>query len=103
MRRIRGLAYSLVIVVIAITTASCSPDSGGSSSASPGSVPEQSTIVLDAVPTADAAGIYIALDDGFFAKQGLTVKINTINGGELGHDRGHVADAAGQPGALRDA
>jgi NitT/TauT family transport system substrate-binding protein len=40
--------------------------------------------VLDAVPTADAAGIYIALDDGFFAQQGLTVQINTINGGELG-------------------
>ena len=82
MRLIHRLVYSLFIVVIAITTASCSP--GGSSSVSSGPAPEQSTIVLDAVPTADAAGIYIALDDGFFAKQGLTVKINTINGGELG-------------------
>jgi NitT/TauT family transport system substrate-binding protein len=82
MRRIHVLVYSLFIVVIAITTASCS--SGGSSSVSSGPAPEQSTIVLDAVPTADAAGIYIALDDGFFAQQGLTVKINTINGGELG-------------------
>jgi NitT/TauT family transport system substrate-binding protein len=83
MRLIHKLVYSLFIVVISITIASCS--SGGStSSVSSGPAPEQSTIVLDAVPTADAAGIYIALDDGFFAKQGLTVKINPINGGELG-------------------
>jgi NitT/TauT family transport system substrate-binding protein len=82
MRRIHVLVYSLFIVVIAITTASCS--SGGSSSVSSDPAPEQSTITLDAVPTADAAGIYIALDDGFFARQGLTVKINTINGGEFG-------------------
>ena len=45
---------------------------------------ESSTIVIDAVPTADAAGLYIAEDDGFFAKQGLTVKIAPINGGEYG-------------------
>jgi NitT/TauT family transport system substrate-binding protein len=82
MRRIHTLVYSLFIVIVAITTASCS--SGGSSSVTSGPPPEQSTVVLDAVPTADAAGIYIALDDGFFTRQGLTVKINTINGGELG-------------------
>jgi NitT/TauT family transport system substrate-binding protein len=40
--------------------------------------------VIDAVPTADAAGLYIAEDEGLFAKQGLTVKINTILGGEYG-------------------
>jgi NitT/TauT family transport system substrate-binding protein len=82
MRRINKLVYSLFIVIVAITVASCS--SGGSSSVSSGAPPEQSTIVLDAVPTADAAGIYIALDDGLFARQGLTVKVNTINGGEVG-------------------
>ena len=108
--------------------------------------------MIDAVPTADAAGLYIAQDDGFFAQQGLTVKIAPINGGEYGMgdlqtgkaqlvegnyvsfilaqvagkfaapdptnpdrdasaDQAHrhadhrrlVADAAGQPGALRDA
>lgn len=82
MRRIRKLVYSLFIAIPVITVASCS--SGGSSSVASGPAPEQSTITLDAVPTADAAGIYIAQDDGLFAKQGLTVKINTINGGELG-------------------
>jgi NitT/TauT family transport system substrate-binding protein len=82
MRRIHKVIFSLFIGIPAITLASCS--SGGSGGVSSGPPPEQSTIVLDAVPTADAAGIYIALDDGFFAQQGLTVKINTINGGELG-------------------
>ena len=45
---------------------------------------ESSTIVIDAVPTADAAGLYIAQDEGLFAKQGLKVKIAPINGGEYG-------------------
>ena len=40
--------------------------------------------MVDAVPTADEAGLYIASDNGYFAQQGLTVKIVPINGGELG-------------------
>ena len=52
--------------------------------ASSGPPPEQSTIVIDAVPTADAAGLYIAQDKGYFAQQGLTVKIVPIHGGEYG-------------------
>ena len=40
--------------------------------------------MVDAVPTADAAGLYIALDHGYFAQQGLTVKIVPIIGGEFG-------------------
>jgi NitT/TauT family transport system substrate-binding protein len=43
-----------------------------------------SSIVIDTVPTADAAGLYIAQDDGYFAQQGLNVKIVPINGGEYG-------------------
>jgi NitT/TauT family transport system substrate-binding protein len=60
--------------------AGCS--AGGSGTG--GAPPETSSIVIDAVPTADAAGLYIAQDDGFFAKQGLTVTINPIDGGEYG-------------------
>jgi NitT/TauT family transport system substrate-binding protein len=60
--------------------------SGGSSSvgAASGPPPEVSSITIDAVPTADAAGLYVAYDDGLFAKQGLTVKIDPIDGGEFG-------------------
>jgi NitT/TauT family transport system substrate-binding protein len=83
MRLINKLLYCLAAGVPVVALAACS--SGGSSGgAASGPPPEQSTIVLDAVPTADAAGIYIAQDNGYFAKQGLTVKIVPINGGEYG-------------------
>jgi NitT/TauT family transport system substrate-binding protein len=83
MRLINKLAYCLAAGIPVVALAACS--SGGSSTGvASGPPPEQSTIVLDAVPTADAAGLYIAQDDGYFTKQGLTVKINPINGGEYG-------------------
>ena len=83
MRLINKLLYCLAAGIPAVALAACS--SGGSSSGvASGPPPEQSTIVIDAVPTADAAGLYIAQDNGYFAKQGLTVKIVPINGGEYG-------------------
>ncbi|MGH3970884.1 MAG: ABC transporter substrate-binding protein [Mycobacterium sp.] len=81
MRPINKLRYCLVAVIPMVALAACS--SGGSSVAT-GPTPEVSSITLDAVPTADAAGIYIAQDEGYFAQQGLNVKIVPINGGEYG-------------------
>ena len=52
--------------------------------AASGPPPEASSIVVDAVPTADEAGLYIAQDNGYFKQQGLTVKIVSIQGGEYG-------------------
>jgi NitT/TauT family transport system substrate-binding protein len=83
MRHINKLKYSLAAAVPLVALAACS-SGGGSTGAASGPPPESQTIVLDAVPTADAVGIYIAQDEGYFAQQGLTVKINTINGGEYG-------------------
>ena len=80
MRLINKLAYCLAATIPVAILAGCS---GASSSGASGPL-ESSTIVIDAVPTADAAALYIAYDDGFFAKQGLTVKIAPINGGEYG-------------------
>jgi NitT/TauT family transport system substrate-binding protein len=80
MRLINRLAYCLAATIPVAILAGCS---GGSSSGG-GAPLETSTIVIDAVPTADAAGLYIAQDDGLFTKQGLTVKIVPINGGEYG-------------------
>src|ERR1700728_1014861 len=79
MRLINKLAYCLAATIPVAILAGCS--GAGSNGGGP---LESSTIVIDAVPTADAAGLYIAEDDGFFAKQGLTVKIVPINGGEYG-------------------
>lgn len=83
MRLINKLLCCLVAGIPVVALAACS--SGGSSGGvATGPAPEQSTIVLDAVPTADAAGIYLAQDNGYFKQQGLTVKIMPINGGEYG-------------------
>jgi NitT/TauT family transport system substrate-binding protein len=81
MRRIHKLVFSLLIVVPVSTLVSCS--SGGSGVPS-GPAPEVSSIVVDAVPTADEAGLYIANQKGYFKQQGLTVKIDPILGGEPG-------------------
>jgi NitT/TauT family transport system substrate-binding protein len=83
MRLINKVAYCLAAVIPVAVLAGCS-GGGASSGAASGPPPEVSSITIDAVPTADESGLYIAYDDGLFKQQGLTVKINTINGGEFG-------------------
>lgn len=45
---------------------------------------EQRTITIDSVPVAEDGGLYVAQAQGFFAQQGLHVKIKSITGGEDG-------------------
>ena len=84
MRRLNRFVYCLAATLPVAVLMGCS--SGGSSSvgAASGPPPDVSTITSDAVPTADAAGLYVAYDEGLFAKQGLKVKIDPIDGGEFG-------------------
>jgi len=84
MRHINKLGYCLAAAVSAALLAGCSSGGSGSVGTASGPPPEVSTITIDTVPTADAAGLYIAYDQGLFAKQGLKVKIDPINGGEFG-------------------
>jgi NitT/TauT family transport system substrate-binding protein len=81
MRLMNKLGYCLAAIP-AVALAACS--SGSSSNVQTGPPPEVSSIIIDAVPTADAAGLYIAEDNGYFAQQRLKVTINRINGGEYG-------------------
>jgi len=74
MKLINRLGYCLAAGLPLIALAACS---GGGPSEPP---PEVSSIVLDTVPTGDTAGIYIAADDGLFARQGLNVKIVLVGG-----------------------
>jgi NitT/TauT family transport system substrate-binding protein len=76
------LGYCLAAGIPVIVLAACA-GSGGSGRVS-GPPPEVSSIVLDTVPTADTAGIYIAKDDGYFARQGLSVKIVPVGGAQYG-------------------
>lgn len=69
-------------IVIAVALAACSASSGNAiQSASP---VEQRVITVDAVPAAEEGGLYVAQAQGFFARFGLTVKINSIAGAESG-------------------
>jgi NitT/TauT family transport system substrate-binding protein len=82
MRLINKLLYGLAATIPVAVLAGCS--AGGSGTGTSSAPLESSSIVIDAVPTADAAGLYIAYDDGLFAQQGLKVTIAPINGGEYG-------------------
>jgi NitT/TauT family transport system substrate-binding protein len=68
-------AAPLTAAVIIVLAAGCS--SGSGSTASPSGL-EKPDITVAALPAADLAGLYIAQDDGFFAQQGLHVKIIKI-------------------------
>jgi NitT/TauT family transport system substrate-binding protein len=84
MRLIDRLAYCLTAATSVAVLVGCSSGGAGTGGAASGPPPEMSSITIDAVPTADAAGLYVAYDEGLFAKQGLTVKIDPIDGGEFG-------------------
>jgi NitT/TauT family transport system substrate-binding protein len=73
----------LAFCVIAAAGVTCA---GGCAAAENGSpaAPEQPTITVDSVPSAEEGGLYVAAADGFFKQQGLTVKIKSITGGEEG-------------------
>jgi NitT/TauT family transport system substrate-binding protein len=81
MRLINKLACCLAAAIPVVALAGCS---GGSSSTPSGPPPETPNITIDIVPTADAAGLYIAYDDGYFKHQGINLTIAAINGGEYG-------------------
>jgi NitT/TauT family transport system substrate-binding protein len=68
---------SLAATAIVFLAAGCSAGSGSVASSSSGAL-EETDITIAAVPSVDLAGVYIAEDDGFFAQQGLHVKLVTI-------------------------
>jgi NitT/TauT family transport system substrate-binding protein len=85
MRFVYKIACSLLAAVPVVALAACSSGGGSTSGiGTSGAPPEVSSIVVDAVPTADEAGLYIANDKGYFKQQGLSVKIDSIQGGEFG-------------------
>ena len=91
MRFSSKLACDLAVVIPAIALAACS---GGGHAGPPGPRPEVSAITLDVVPSADAAGIYLAKEDGYFAQQGLAVTIKPVSDG--GHGLADLRTGAAQ-------
>jgi NitT/TauT family transport system substrate-binding protein len=71
--------YAAPLIAAAITglTAGCAAGSSHGALSSL-SRPEGTLVTVAALPAADLAGLYVAQDDGFFAQQGLRVKIEKI-------------------------
>lgn len=76
------LGAAAIAIAASGTLAGCGGAGGPADAAAAGGSLEQHTITVDSVPVADEAGLYVAQQQGFFARQGLTVKINSITGGE---------------------
>ncbi len=71
--------HAAPLIAAAITGLATGCTTGSSHAAlSSLSGPEDPNITVAALPAADLAGLYIAQDDGFFAKQGLHVTIEKI-------------------------
>jgi NitT/TauT family transport system substrate-binding protein len=81
-RTLSYLGAAIAGIVAAGTLAGCG--TAGSTAAAATAPPEQRTIIVDSVPAAEEGGLYVAQARGFFAQQGLTVKIRSITGGEAG-------------------
>ena len=79
--KISQFAYRGAAIAVIAAMTGCS---GSSVTAAAADSPEQTTITVDSVPAAEEGGLYVAAAQGFFAQQGLTVKINPVTGGETG-------------------
>jgi NitT/TauT family transport system substrate-binding protein len=74
----RFTAAPLIVVVIAILVAGCG-SAGRNAAVTPvPAAPEEPDITVAALPAVDLASLYIAQDQGLFAKQGLHVRIEKI-------------------------
>jgi NitT/TauT family transport system substrate-binding protein len=60
------------VMALAIVAAGCGSLPGGSGSAAAGG-PEKTTLNVAVVPAVDSAGFFVALHEGLFRKEGLTV------------------------------
>jgi len=81
MMRTRSCAAAAAAAAVAAAAIAGCGTVGGPGSSANGQL-EQRTITVDSVPAAEEAGLYVAQAQGLFAQQGLTVKINSITGGE---------------------
>lgn len=76
-RTLRVTSAAAALMIFALTGCTASSSSGGTGQTSTADL-EETNITIAAVPSADLAGVYIAEDDGFFAKEGLHVKLVKI-------------------------
>jgi NitT/TauT family transport system substrate-binding protein len=72
MKTWNSCAAPVIAAAIIVLAAGCTSGNAAAST------PEKPDVTVAALPAADLAGLYLAQDDGFFAQQGLHVKIVKI-------------------------
>src|SRR6204780_1052103 len=80
---VNRLAYSGMAVAAILAIGGLAGWSSGATAAGSGQV-KPTVITVDSVPVSEEGGLYVAAYEGFFAQQGLAVKIKPITGGEAG-------------------
>jgi ABC-type nitrate/sulfonate/bicarbonate transport system substrate-binding protein len=76
-----GMAVTAIVAIVASgSLAGCS----AGANAAAGSPAKPIVTTVDSVPASEEGGLYVADHEGFFAPQGLAVKIKPITGGEAG-------------------
>jgi NitT/TauT family transport system substrate-binding protein len=78
MRTRRSWALRFIGAAIMVLTAGCASAGGNAALIATAAKPEEPDITVAAIPAVDLAGLYIALDRGLFAEQGLYVSIVKI-------------------------
>ena len=97
--RLSRFLVFLAAGVTAVGLAACSSSSSSNTAtATSGQGPEKTTITVDTLDSADSAPLWIAVKEGFFKKQGLTVQINYVQGQALAFpgQAAHTVDFANQ-------
>ena len=77
MRRLVALLFAFMLVAAACG----SDDEGSAESDAPTGAPEKADIKLGIIPIADLAPVFIGIEQGFFADEGLTVATEFAQGG----------------------
>ena len=69
----KWLRAACASAAVALVAAGCS-SGGGSTSLPQYGAPEKTTLNVGVVPAMDSAGFFVAMDEGLFTKEGLTIK-----------------------------
>jgi NitT/TauT family transport system substrate-binding protein len=91
-------AALLITAVIMVPAAGCTSAGGNAALTSAFPKPEEPDITIAAIPAVDLAGLYIAQDEGLFARQGLHVTIEKIPSSQAiiaGQLKGQIDISAG--------
>jgi NitT/TauT family transport system substrate-binding protein len=79
--RVKGIRAACAVAAVAVV-AGCSSGGGGGGAATSFGPPEETTLNVSVVPAMDSAGFFIALHQGLFASEGLTINYTPATSSE---------------------